>query len=278
MDKIDNKVTEVTSDTSANPETEMFSYNFRVKLENGEDLKFRVPSNVIMMDSPLKGYKSANGTRPMLDTTNRLVYSPLDKAILRRMLVFCGISLVVGLLIGAGVMFSIGKVSTIFDQTPGVPTVVTEQEEEKQTEDVAEVKEVKEVKEEVAPVETKADSVKAEEKPAAEPAKTATATPDPKVVAAIKYLEETPVWNKTAMEEHAPLKGLWDALNTRSFKKILDKKYDSLSGSAKFKQLRTVAKQLTSKTWSSNYTSPGDEDITIDPYIKKLENLATSGN
>ena len=271
MDTIDNKVTEVTSDTSANPETEMFAYNFRVKLENGEDLKFRVPSNVIMMDSPLKGYKSANGTRPMLDTTNRLVYSPLDKSIWRRMLILCGASLLVGLIIGAGVMFSIGKVSTIFDQNPGAQTVVTEQEEEQTVEEVADVKETKE--EVVAPVEAKADSAKAEEKPAAELVKV-TAVPDAKVVAAVKYLEETPVWNKAAMEEHAPLKGLWDAINTRSFKKILDKKYDVLTGSAKFKQLRAVAKQLTSKTWTSNYTSPGDEDITIEPYIKKLEALA----
>lgn len=275
MDTIDNKVTEVTSDTSANPETEMFAYNFRVKLENGEDLKFRVPSNVIMMDSPLKGYKSANGTRPMLDTTNRLVYSPLDTTILRRMLILCGVSLLVGLIIGAGVMFSIGKVSTIFDQNPGAQTVVTEQEEEQTVEEVADVKETKE--EVVAPVEAKADSVKAEEKPAAELVKV-TAVPDAKVVAAVKYLEETPVWNKAAMEEHAPLKGLWDAINTRSFKKILDKKYDVLTGSAKFKQLRTVAKQLTSKTWTSNYTSPGDEDITIEPYIKKLEALAAPAN
>lgn len=271
MDTIDNKVTEVTSDTSANPETEMFAYNFRVKLENGEDLKFRVPSNVIMMDSPLKGYKSANGTRPMLDTTNRLVYSPLDTTILRRMLILCGVSLLVGLIIGAGVMFSIGKVSTIFDQNPGAQTVVTEQEEEQTVEEVADVKETKE--EVVAPVEAKADSAKAEEKPAAELIKV-TAVPDAKVVAAVKYLEEAPVWNRTAMEEHAALKGLWDALNTRSFRKILDKKYDVLTGSAKFKQLRAVAKQLTSKTWTSNYTSPGDEDITIEPYIKKLEALA----
>lgn len=274
MDTIDNKVTEVTSDTSANPETEMFAYNFRVKLENGEDLKFRVPSNVIMMDSPLKGYKSANGTRPMLDTTNRLVYSPLDTTILRRMLILCGVSLLVGLIIGAGVMFSIGKVSTIFDQNPGAQTVVTEQEEEQTVEEVADVKETKE--EVVAPVEAKADSAKAEEKPA-EPVKV-TAVPDAKAIAAVKYLEETPVWNRSAMEEHVALKGLWDALNTRSFKKILDKKYDCLNGSAKFKQLRTVAKQLTSKTWTSNYTSPGDEDITIDPYIKKLEALAAPAN
>ena len=274
MDKIDNKITEVTSDTMANPETEMFSYNFRVKLENGEDLKFRVPSNVIMMDSPLKGYKSANGTRPMLDTTNRLVYSPLDKSILRRLLILCGASLLVGLLIGAGVMFSIGKVSTIFDQNPGAPATVTEPEVEQPAEPVAEVKETKE---EAAPVEVKADSAKAEEKPAAEPVKAAP-VPDAKVIAAVKYLDETPVWNRAAMEEYAPLMGLWDALNARSCKKMLDKKYDCLTGSSKFKQLRAVARKLTSKTWNSNYTSPGDEDITIDPYIKKLENLTTSDN
>ena len=80
------------------------------------------------------------------------------------------------------------------------------------------------------------------------------------------------------MEEHAPLKGLWDALNTRAFKKIADKKYDCLLGSEKFKQLRSVAKQVQPRTWNANYTSPGDDDITIDPYIKKLEALIPAAN
>ena len=272
MDKINKEVTEVTSEEKSNPETGMFAYDFRVKLENGEDLKFRVPSNVIMMDSPLKGYKSANGTRPMLDITNRLVYSPVDKVILRRLLIYCGISLIVGLLIGAGVMFAIGKVSPIFDQDPAVAASVTETVEEKTMQDGdAKTAEVKEVKAEEKPAETKADTAKAVEKPAE--SKPIPASQDPNVIAAVKFLQESDVWNRTAMEEYAPLKGLWDILNTRSFRKLADKKYDCLMGSAKFKQLRTVAKQLTSKTWSSNYTSPGDEDITIEPYIKKLEAL-----
>lgn len=269
MDKIDKDITEVTSETKSNTEAQMFSYDFRVKLENGEDLKFKVPSNVIMMESPLKGYKSANGTRPMLDITNRLEYSPLDKTILQRLLIYCGISLVVGLLIGAGVMFAIGKVSPIFDQTPAVSTTVAVEIDEEQIEQEVEtaVAETKEVQEEVEPVETTADTAKLSETKA-------TAAPhDPNVMAAVKYLQETTVWNRTAMEEYAQLKGLWDALNTRSFKKIADKKYDCLTASAKFKQLRLLAKQLTSKTWTSNYTSPGDEDITIDPYIRKLEAL-----
>ena len=232
----------------------MFTYDFRVKLENGEDLKFRVPSNVIMMDSPLKGYKSANGTRPMLDITNRLVYSPLDKAVLRKLLIFCGVSLLVGLLIGAGVMFAIGKVSPIFDQAPAVNMTVTTESDE-----IAETLENEKV------VEVKADSVVVQQ-------------PVETELAAVKYLQDSEVWNRTAMEEYDSLKGLWDALNTRSFKKLTDKKFDCLLGSTKFKRLRDAAKQLASKTWSSNYTSPGDEDITIEPYIKKLENLAISDN
>ena len=166
MDKINKEVTEVTSEEKSNPETEMFAYDFRVKLENGEDLKFRVPSNVIMMDSPLKGYKSANGTRPMLDITNRLVYSPVDKVILRRLLICCGISLIVGLLIGAGVMFAVGKVSPIFDQDPAAAASVTETVEEETMQDGdAKTAEVKEVKAEEKPAETKADTAKAVEKP-----------------------------------------------------------------------------------------------------------------
>lgn len=272
MDKIDKDFIEVTGEENSNPETEMFTYDFRVKLENGEDLKFRVPSNVIMMDSPLKGYKSANGTRPMLDITNRLVYSPVDKVILRRLLIYCGISLVVGLLIGAGVMFAIGKVSPIFDQDPSATVPVTETVEEQTTQEAeSKTAEVEEVKEEAKPAEVKEDTAKPAEA-VAEP-KVTPAAQDPKVIAAVKYLQESDVWNRAAMEEHAPLKGLWDLLNTRSFKKLADKKYDCLLGSAKFKQLRAVAKQLTSKNWSSNYTSPGDEDITIEPYIKKLEAL-----
>ena len=63
------------------------------------------------------------------------------------------------------------------------------------------------------------------------------------------------------------------------FKKVLDKKYDSLAGSAKFKRLRAAAKEVGVRQWpSSTYTSIGDEDITIDPYISKLERLLAPAN
>ena len=124
-----------------------------------------------------------------------------------------------------------------------------------------------------APEAKSAETKVAEEKPAeAKPV-------DVNVMSAIRYLEDNDVWNRTAMEEYTALKGLWDALNTRSFKKVLDKKYDSLTGSAKFKRLRAAAKEVGTRQWpSSTYTSIGDEDITIDPYISKLERLLAPAN
>ena len=249
-------------------ETKMFAYNFRIKLKNGEDLDFRVPSKVIMMESPLNGYKSANGTRPMLDTTNRLVYKPLDNIAVKRIVALSLIALFVGLLIGAGVMFAVGKLTTVFEPSGAVNSTALEQTEQVAAADV-QVTEVK--SEELKPEETKpAEEVKSAEvnKPV-----------DVNVMSAVRYLEDNDVWNRAAMEEHTALKGLWDALNTRSFKKILDKKYDSLAGSAKFKRLRTAAKEVGTRQWpSSTYTSVGDEDITIDPYISKLERLLAPAN
>lgn len=244
-------------------ETKMFAYNFRIRLKNGEDLDFRVPSKVIMMESPLNGYKSANGTRPMLDTTNRLVYKPLDNTTVKRIVALCFIALLVGLLIGTGVMFAVGKLTTVFEPSGAVNSTVLEQTEQVTAADVQ-------------VVEVKSEEAKPAEE--AEPAEVNKPV-DVNVMSAVKYLEDNDVWNKAAMEEHTALKGLWDALNTRSFKKILDKKYDSLAGSAKFKRLRDAAKEVGTRQWpSSTYTSIGDEDITIDPYISKLERLLAPAN
>lgn len=260
-------------------ETKMFAYNFRIKLKSGDDLDFRVPSKVIMMESPLNGYKSANGTRPMLDTTNRLVYKPLDNTAVKRIVALSMIALLIGLIIGAGVMFAVGKLTTVFEPSGAVTSTALEQTDRAVQTEVA-VTEVKEEKAQETKVEEpKVETAKVEETKPVE-AKPAESKPvDVNVMSAVRYLEDNDVWNRAAMEEHTALKGLWDALNTRAFKKILDKKYDSLAGSAKFKRLRTAAKGVGTRQWpSSTYTSIGDEDITIDPYISKLERLLAPAN
>ena len=280
MEQLDKVVTE-SAEMNSGVENDMFTYKFRVKLENGEDLNFSVPSKVIMMESPLKGYKSSNGTRPMLDVTNRLVYKPLENTV-KRTVIIGVVALVVGLLIGAGIILILGKTTSLFEPAEVVAaTSIAQFNEETQmkqapAEDVkvVDAKAVEPVAADVKAPEAKSAETKvAEEKPAeAKPV-------DVNVMSAIRYLEDNDVWNRTAMEEYTALKGLWDALNTRSFKKVLDKKYDSLTGSAKFKRLRAAAKEVGTRQWpSSTYTSIGDEDITIDPYISKLERLLAPAN
>ena len=272
MEQLDKVVTE-SAEMNSGVENDMFTYKFRVKLENGEDLNFSVPSKVIMMESPLKGYKSSNGTDFKVDLPKDHLWASGRSVLENKKEV---------LLIGAGIILILGKTTSLFEPAEVVAaTSIAQFNEETQmkqapAEDVkvVDAKAVEPVAADMKAPEAKiAETKVAEEKPAeAKPV-------DVNVMSAIRYLEDNDVWNRTAMEEYTALKGLWDALNTRSFKKVLDKKYDSLAGSAKFKRLRAAAKEVGTRQWpSSTYTSIGDEDITIDPYISKLERLLAPAN
>lgn len=102
------------------------------------------------------------------------------------------------------------------------------------------------------------------------------------VNAAISYIERNNVWNKTKMEKHEPLKGLWDAMNERRFDDILAYE-DVLGKSAIFRELVTAIKANRHKPFSGNYnTKDNDFDITIKQegnkkgYIKALEDAGTT--
>lgn len=102
------------------------------------------------------------------------------------------------------------------------------------------------------------------------------------VDAAISYIDHNNVWNRTEMEKHEPLKGLWDAMNERRFDDILA--YENVLGkSAIFKELVASIKANRHKTFSGNFnTKANDYDITIKPegnkkgYIKALEDAGTT--
>ena len=102
------------------------------------------------------------------------------------------------------------------------------------------------------------------------------------VDAAISYIDHNNVWNRTEMEKHEPLKGLWDAMNERRFDDILA--YDNILGkSAIFKELVAAITKNRHKPFSGNFnTNPNDFDITIKPdgdkkgYIKALEDAGTT--
>lgn len=105
---------------------------------------------------------------------------------------------------------------------------------------------------------------------------------DRKVEAAISYLDENNVWNRSEMEKHESLKGLWDAMNKRRFDDILAYE-DVLGKSAIFRELVTAIKANRHKPFSGNYnTKDNDFDITIKQdgnkkgYIKALEDAGTT--
>lgn len=92
----------------------------------------------------------------------------------------------------------------------------------------------------------------------------------------IAYLDNNNVWNRDKMEEFSEIRGLWDALNTRDFSKILEFE-NTIGESMKFQKLISAVKRNMSKSFSENYNKPNDLNITIEHagnikgYIKALD-------
>ncbi len=102
---------------------------------------------------------------------------------------------------------------------------------------------------------------------------------DSDISAAIEYLDEKNVWNRTKMEAIPELRGLWDAINERRFEDILEFE-DKLKDSERFRRVVVAVRANQSKVFTSNFnTKTSDKDITIDPepeknkkgYIKALD-------
>lgn len=94
---------------------------------------------------------------------------------------------------------------------------------------------------------------------------------------AVKYLNEKSEWDKIEMEKYEKLKGLWDAMNTYDFDKIL--KYGALRQSQKFGELCNQINQLLTNTNETGRSKlqqfnkdPHDPIITYDNYLKKIQN------
>lgn len=103
----------------------------------------------------------------------------------------------------------------------------------------------------------------------------------------IAYLDNNNVWNREKMEGFSQIKGLWDALNTHDFDKVLGFE-NTLKDSKRFKKLVQAVKKNKNKNFTTNYNPTLDDyDITIEPegnnkgYIKALNdarNNSTGSN
>lgn len=234
---------------------ETYAYEFILPLKNEEGYyPIKISGNRKMKNSPVKGYVTENGYVTRNDK-NYLRFKPFT----RKFWITCLICSIIVLLLGICGGYALNDFIGGKADNQEVGKLTKENDDLK-----SRIKELEKRNYNYAPKGSESNS-------------------DEKLVdAAISYIDHNNVWNRTEMEKHEPLKGLWDAMNERRFDDILA--YENVLGkSAIFKELVASIKANRHKTFSGNYnTKANDYDITIKPegnkkgYIKALEDAGTT--
>lgn len=234
---------------------EMYSYEFLLPLKNDEGYyPIKISGNRKVKSSPVKGYVTEDGCVTRNDK-NYLRFKPFT----RKFWITCLICSIIVLLLGVCGGYALNDF---------IGGKADNQEISKLTKENADLKSrIKELEKRNYNYAPKGSESNSDEK---------------SVDAAISYIDHNNVWNRTEMEKHEPLKGLWDAMNERRFDDILA--YENVLGkSAIFQELVASIKANRHKTFSGNFnTKENDYDITIKPegnkkgYIKALEDAGTT--
>lgn len=234
---------------------EMYSYEFLLPLKNDEGYyPIKISGNRKVKSSPVKGYVTEDGYVTRNDK-NYLRFKPFT----RKFWITCLICSIIVLLLGVCGGYALNDF---------IGGKADNQEISKLTKENADLKSrIKELEKRNYNYAPKGSEGNSDEK---------------SVDAAISYIDHNNVWNRTEMEKHEPLKGLWDAMNERRFDDILA--YENVLGkSAIFQELVASIKANRHKTFSGNFnTKANDYDITIKPegnkkgYIKALEDAGTT--
>lgn len=234
---------------------ETYAYEFMLPLKNDEGYyPIKISGNRKLKNSPVKGYVTEGGYVTRNDK-NYLRFKPLS----RKFWITCLICSIIVLLLGVCGGYALNDF---------IGGKADNQEVSKLTKENADLKNrIKELEKRNYNYAPKGSESNRDEK---------------SVDAAISYIDHNNVWNRTEMEKHEPLKGLWDAMNERRFDDILA--YDNILGkSAIFKELVAAITKNRHKPFSGNFnTNPNDFDITIKPdgdkkgYIKALEDAGTT--
>lgn len=234
---------------------ETYAYEFLLPLKNEEGYyPIKISGNRKMKNSPVKGYVTENGYVTRNDK-NYLRFKPFT----RKFWITCLICSIIVLLLGICGGYALNDFIGGKADNQEVGKLTKENDDLK-----SRIKELEKRNYNYAPKGSESNS-------------------DEKLVdAAISYIDHNNVWNRTEMEKHEPLKGLWDAMNERRFDDILA--YENVLGkSAIFKELVASIKANRHKTFSGNFnTKANDYDITIKPegnkkgYIKALEDAGTT--
>lgn len=234
---------------------EMYSYEFLLPLKNDEGYyPIKISGNRKVKSSPVKGYVTEDGCVTRNDK-NYLRFKPFT----RKFWITCLICSIIVLLLGVCGGYALNDF---------IGGKADNQEISKLTKENADLKSrIKELEKRNYNYAPKGSESNSDEK---------------SVDAAISCIDHNNVWNRTEMEKHEPLKGLWDAMNERRFDDILA--YENVLGkSAIFQELVASIKANRHKTFSGNFnTKANDYDITIKPegnkkgYIKALEDAGTT--
>ena len=234
---------------------EMYSYEFLLPLKNDEGYyPIKISGNRKVKSSPVKGYVTEDGCVTRNDK-NYLRFKPFT----RKFWITCLICSIIVLLLGVCGGYALNDF---------IGGKADNQEISKLTKENADLKSrIKELEKRNYNYAPKGSESNSDEK---------------SVDAAISYIDHNNVWNRTEMEKHEPLKGLWDAMNERRFDDILA--YENVLGkSAIFQELVASIKANRHKTFSGNFnTKANDYDITIKPegnkkgYIKAHEDAGTT--
>ena len=230
---------------------ESYSYEFMLPLKNEEGYyPIKISGNRKLKNSPVKGYVT-EGDNVTRNDKNYLRFKPLS----RKFWVTCLICSIIVLILGICGGYAIGKKTG--NEAVGS---LTKENADLHKENDALKNRIKALEEDYAPGGSESKLVDA----------------------AISYIDHNNVWNRTEMEKHKPLKGLWDAMNERRFDNILAYK-KVLGKSAIFLELVAAINKNRHKFFSGNFnTNPNDFDITIKPdgakkgYIKALEDAGTT--
>lgn len=234
---------------------ETYAYEFLLPLKNEEGYyPIKISGNRKMKNSPVKGYVTENGYVTRNDK-NYLRFKPFT----RKFWITCLICSIIVLLLGICGGYALNDFIGGKADNQEVGKLTKENDDLK-----SRIKELEKRNYNYVPKGSESNS-------------------DEKLVdAAISYIDHNNVWNRTEMEKHEPLKGLWDAMNERRFDDILA--YENVLGkSAIFKELVAAITKNRRKPFSGNFnTNPNDFDITIKPdgdkkgYIKALEDAGTT--
>ena len=218
-------------------EPKTYTYRFRFETKDGDKLEATVVSKGLLKHTPFQGYHSLHGHEPYERDVNDIIYDPLSKEQKRKSWIIRLICFVVGLVLGV-----FGAAYVANNTIENLESQLSSAKKGHTT----------------YATPTQQEASKQENDPYAD---------------IIKYMDTNIKWNKSELDKHPQIHGLWDALNEYKFDEI-ERFKEPLKKSTKFTELMSAIEKdsKTRADYGDSYnTNKDDLDITIDNYIKKIK-------